>query len=361
MLPPGKTIIKQIQHSLLSWYDQHARSMPWRAVRPKVPNAYHVLLSEAMLQQTQVATVIDYFHRFTAVFPTLADLANADEQQVLKLWEGLGYYRRARNLHSCAKQIVAEHDGVVPNTVDALLKLPGIGPYTAGAIASIAYDNPAPILDGNVVRVLTRWFAITQVTDDKVVKDQLWSLAQQMVPKQRAGDFNQAMMDLGAMVCTPKSPSCLTCPLAKLCQANERGLAGQLPMRAPRNKPTTVAHHVISIERNGRYLFTQRPADGLWSNMWQMPTFEEISEKQLVSQVQTQFGLEVAALDKVRDFKHQTTHRTITFTHWQATTFTGRLKSGSGIWRKLDGLADLPLANPQLQIIKFLTTQSTSS
>jgi A/G-specific adenine glycosylase len=329
--------------------------MPWRAVRPTIPNPYYVLLSEAMLQQTQVATVIDYFDRFIAAFPTIDDLANADEQQVLKLWEGLGYYRRARNLHACARQIVSEHDSKVPDNVDALLKLPGIGRYTAGAIASIAYDIPAPILDGNVVRVLSRWFAITDSTDEKQVKEQLWELAALLVPDKRAGDFNQAMMDLGAMVCTPKSPACLTCPMAKLCQANKDGIAETLPKRTPKNKPTRVNHHVISIHRNDQYLFTQRPADGLWSNMWQMPTYEECDETSLVSKVKTTLGINITALKQIQTFKHQTTHRTITFTHWQAESFTGRIKSGAGVWRELDDLQDLPLAKPQLKIVKHLS------
>ncbi|MAX26116.1 MAG: A/G-specific adenine glycosylase [Phycisphaeraceae bacterium] len=345
---------KQLVSRLLAWYDQHARVMPWRAIRPQVPNPYHVLLSETMLQQTQVATVIDYFNRFTEAFPSIRDLADADEQQVLKLWEGLGYYRRARNLHACAKQIVNEHAGVVPNTVEQLLKLPGIGRYTAGAIASIAYDIPAPILDGNVVRVLSRWFAITESTDEKQVKEQLWELAQLLVPDRRAGDFNQAMMDLGAMVCTPKSPTCLTCPMIKHCQAREQGIEESLPKRTPKNKPTKVTHHVVSIQRKDQFLFTQRPSDGLWSNMWQIPTFEAAHEKTLPDQIKEQLGLQVGKLEQCQSFIHQTTHRTITFTHWQAIHVTGRLRKNAGLWRRLDQLGDLPLAKPQLKIVATL-------
>lgn len=354
---PATQHLRSMQKSLLKWYDQHARPMPWRAIRPDIPNPYHVLLSEAMLQQTQVATVIDYFNRFITAYPTINDLANADEQQVLKLWEGLGYYRRARNLHACAKLIVSEHNGNVPNTVDDLLKLPGIGRYTAGAIASIAYDMPAPILDGNVVRVLSRWFAITDTTDDKQTKEKLWELAELLVPKKRAGDFNQAMMDLGAMICMSKSPACLMCPMVKMCQAHDQGIAETLPKRTPRTKPTTVSHHVISIERNGKYLFTQRPASGLWSNMWQMPTFEDTSEKELVLQIKTQLGLKAGQLKKAQSFKHQTTHRTITFTHWQCNSSTGKLKPTVGLWRKLEDLSDLPLAKPQLKVVAFINGQ----
>lgn len=353
ILLPAKTK-RRYQQLLLQWYDAYARAMPWRARLPQIPNPYHVLLSEAMLQQTQVATVIAYFNRFIEAFPTIHDLAKADEQQVLKLWEGLGYYRRARHLHACAKMIVNEHNGIIPNTLEELLKLPGVGRYTAGAIASIAYDVPAPILDGNVVRVLSRWFAITDPTDDKQTKEKLWELATELVPTKRAGDFNQAMMDLGATVCTPKSPSCLTCPIAKICDAYRQGLAEDLPKRLPRIKPTSVTHHVISIHRNGKYLFTQRPADGLWSNMWQMPTFEDAKEKDLVLKLKTELGLTIDNLEKAQTFKHQTTHRTITFEHWQANDITGRLKSGKGLWRKCNDLADLPLAKPQLKVVMFL-------
>jgi A/G-specific adenine glycosylase len=166
------------------------------------------------------------------------------------------------------------------------------------------------------------------------------------------------MMDLGAMICSPKSPACLTCPMAKHCHAYEQGIAQQLPKRAVRIKPTAITHHVLSILCDGKYLFTQRPELGLWSNMWQMPTYEQVDEKELVLQVQSQLGLKISGLEKLNSFKHQTTHRTITFTHWQAVANGGKLKAGAGIWRKLDDLADLPLAKPQTKVVAWLTSSN---
>ncbi|MEZ6191711.1 MAG: A/G-specific adenine glycosylase [Phycisphaerales bacterium] len=214
--PDADPRVGKVRQRLLKWYDAHRRHLPWRADKSETPNPYHVLVSEAMLQQTQVATVIPYFNRFIEALPTVDDLAAADEQAVLRLWQGLGYYRRARNLHAAAKAIQQEHGGKVPDTIEALLKLPGVGRYTAGAIASIAYGRPAPILDGNVARVLARLFLIEQPVDAPKTRNTLWQLAEQLVPDKRAGDFNQAVMELGALVCTKVNPSCEACPLSGL-------------------------------------------------------------------------------------------------------------------------------------------------
>ncbi|HMO26423.1 MAG TPA: A/G-specific adenine glycosylase, partial [Tepidisphaeraceae bacterium] len=212
-----------IASPLLGWFDHARRDLPWRA-RPGQPaNPYHVLVSEAMLQQTQVTTVIPYFHRFIDAFPTIRDLARSDEQRVLRLWQGLGYYARARNLRKCAIAVVERFAGEIPRTVDELLTLPGIGRYTAGAIASIAFGAPAPIVDGNVARVLCRLDAIEEDPKSKPVIDRLWSRAAELVPEKRSGDFNQAMMELGALVCTPKNPQCLLWPLRDRCRAREVG------------------------------------------------------------------------------------------------------------------------------------------
>src|SRR5688572_3923564 len=199
---------------LLAWYDRHRRDLPWRP-DPKTgrpaPEPYHVLVSEAMLQQTQVATVIPYYHRFLARFPTVSDLANAPEQDVLRGWQGLGYYSRARNLQAAARAIVNEHGGELPRTIEDLLALPGVGRYTAGAVASIAFDVKAPIVDGNVARVLCRVDRIETDPRDRTTQQLLWRRAEEVLPKKRVGDFNSALMELGATVCTPKSPQCLIC------------------------------------------------------------------------------------------------------------------------------------------------------
>jgi len=351
---PAPDKVAALQRDLLKWYRAHRREMPWRS---DTPNAYHVLVSEAMLQQTQVATVVDYFHRFVAALPTVHALAAADEQVVLRLWQGLGYYRRARHLHAAARVIVDAHGGVVPRDVDALLALPGVGRYTAGAVASIAYDVPAPILDGNVARVLARWFAIEQPIDDNAIREELWRLAEAMVPRKAAGDFNQAMMELGALVCVPRGPGCLTCAVRQHCKADARGLAETLPARRPRRAPKSVSHQIIAVKRGGKWLFEQRPDTGLWSAMWQMPTAEDpgtADAASLRAWLREKFGLTCDAPQSVGRFPHQTTHRTIAFSLWVCRATGGRLKSGSGAWRDLKHLDELPLANPQRRAVEMI-------
>jgi len=352
--PPPITIRRR----LLGWYDKHQRRLPWRAHSGQPANPYHVLVSEAMLQQTQVATVIDYFHRFMAELPTLEALANAKEQQVLRLWQGLGYYRRARNLHAAARLILQEHSGRVPDTVEDLLKLPGVGRYTAGAIASIAHGVPAPILDGNVIRVLSRLYVIDQPVGDTATTKAMWQLAEQLVPRKRPGDFNQAMMELGALVCTKAKPTCDQCPLVKMCGAHQEGRVDELPISAKRQTAKVVHHHVIALSRRGRFLFQQRPAEGLWSNMWQLPTLEDATAKfnghRLEAWVKDQLGLTLDAPTELGTFKHQTTHRTIHFHLWLSVGVTGRLRRGAGEWRTLSQLDDLPLPNPQRHAVKLL-------
>ena len=349
---PSPQRIAAVRRRLLAWYDVHQRRMPWRAVPPQQPNPYDVLVSEAMLQQTQVATVIPYFERFIDAFPTVHELAASDEQAVLNLWQGLGYYRRARNLRKAAQVVVDEFGGQVPATVDELMRLPGVGRYCAGAVASIAHGTPAPIVDGNVKRVLARLDHLTDAVDLPAVERELWALAEAYVAPKRAGDFNQAVMELGATVCTPTSPGCAACPLATLCEAKKHGDAETLPKRLPKRKPKAVTHTVVAIERRGAYLFEQRPNAGLWSNMWQLATHEDASfaaSKDVTAWVHERYGLhtEASSASSMASFKHQTTHRTITFQVWRVAVSGGRLRPGMGEWRRLDQVCDLPLAKPQ--------------
>ncbi len=357
--------VRAIRRGLLRWYDRHQRVLPWRAGRGERADAYHVLVSEAMLQQTQVATVLPYFERFVSELPTLADLARADEQRVLRLWQGLGYYRRARHLHAAAKAIERDHGGRVPASVEELLKLPGVGRYTAGAIASIAFGKRAAILDGNVARVLARLFVIDRPVDDTSTKRVMWALAERLVPVRRPGDFNQAMMELGALVCVRAKPDCAACPLARLCEAQSQGRVAELPVPAKRKAPMSVHHHVIAIRRRGKWLFHQRPNDGLWSGMWQMPTAEHWSAdaepEQMARWVEERFGLKVQADDCVGGFIHQTTHRAIKFHVWNAEVLSGRLRRGSGVWRRLDAVDDLPMSNPQRRVIGLVNRSEVGS
>jgi len=347
--------VEEIRRLLLAWYRVHRRDLPWRSDKP---DPYHVLVSEAMLQQTQVATVLDYFARFIEAFPTAATLAAADEQQVLKLWQGLGYYRRAKNLHAAAKKIVAEHGGKVPDDPALIAGLPGVGRYTAGAVSSIAFARAEPILDGNVARVLARWFAITKPIDEPATRERLWDLAALLVPRDSAGDFNQGMMELGALVCTPRNPRCLVCPMTLICQAAARGLAEDLPKRLPRRVPKKVEHHIVAIHRDGKFVFEQRPAKGLWAGMWQLPTAEtlsgEVAPKRVQAWVKQHVGLAVKLPIESGGLRYQTTHRSLDVRLWMCESPTGKLASPRQ-WRAFDEIDDLPISNLQTRAIEFLT------
>ncbi|MEP0804069.1 MAG: A/G-specific adenine glycosylase, partial [Chloroflexota bacterium] len=248
-----------LQTRLLAWYRKNKRILPWRGH----PEPYAVWVSEIMLQQTRVETVIPYFERWMRLFPTVQALAEASEQEVLNAWEGLGYYSRARNLHKAAKVIVRDFGGNLPHSLSELIKLPGIGRYTAGAIASIAFGADEPALDGNLKRVYARLFDVTEAVDSPKGEKLLWEIARRNLPHGRAGDFNQALMDLGAAVCLPKNPRCLLCPLMELCKARENGTQELRPVRKPKK---AVPHHVHAagvIVRRGRVLLARRPPGGL--------------------------------------------------------------------------------------------------
>jgi A/G-specific adenine glycosylase len=256
-----------IGESLLKWYDAHARVLPWR-VSPAdlaegvVPDPYRVWLSEVMLQQTTVAAVRDYFRRFTERWPDVAALASAEDADVMAEWAGLGYYARARNLLKCARVVAQDLDGVFPGTATELQKLPGIGPYTAAAIAAIAYDEPVAVVDGNVERVVSRLFSVE--TPLPAAKPELTALTAEITPRSRPGDFAQAMMDLGATICTPRNPTCGICPLVGECDARSRGIAETLPRKAPKKeKPTRRGFVYVVMNAAGDVLLERRPDKGL--------------------------------------------------------------------------------------------------
>ncbi|MBT8153511.1 A/G-specific adenine glycosylase [Epibacterium ulvae] len=260
---------------LLAWYDVHARAMPWRTAPADraagvVPDPYRVWLSEVMLQQTTVAAVVDYFQRFTTRWPTVADLAAAQDDDVMAEWAGLGYYARARNLLKCARAVVADHEGRFPDTYDALLTLPGIGPYTAAAISSIAFDAQETVLDGNVERVMARMYDIHAPLPGS--KPELKSQAAALTPAMRPGDYAQAVMDLGATICTPKSPACGICPWRAPCRARVMGTAAELPKKTPKTpKPTRHGHIYVACTSDGRWLLERRPEKGLLGGMMGWP------------------------------------------------------------------------------------------
>ncbi len=347
-----------LRRRLLRWYDAHRRAMPWRAGTPGAPdqpNAYHVLLSETMLQQTQVATVIAYFQRFIQALPTLEDLAQADEQTVLRLWQGLGYYRRARNLHRAAQAVMSDFQGQMPTTAEQLRQLPGVGRYTAGAVASIAFNQREPVVDGNVIRVLARLTDDHRPVQQPNVQRDLWSHADQLVSPARPGDFNQALMELGATVCTPRAPQCMICPLQSLCQAFHQGTAEDRPVKKPKAPAQTVHHIVIAIQRKGRFLFEQRPDSGMWSKLWQMPTCQDpLPTTQHAAWIKSHTGLTVDPPRQRGSFEHPTTHRRIRFTLWACTATQGRLKPNLGQWLSLAQAQTIPLAVPQQRVVQLL-------
>jgi A/G-specific adenine glycosylase len=255
---------------LLAWYDVHARILPWRAVSPVRMAPYKVWLSEIMLQQTTVAAVKDYYLKFTNLWPAVEDLAAASLDDVLKAWAGLGYYARARNLHKCAKTVVAEFGGNFPDDMADLIKLPGIGPYTAGAISAIAFDKPYAAVDGNVERVLSRLDAIE--TPLPVSKSRIKTRAQSLMPEHRAGDFVQALMDLGATLCTPKNPNCTLCPWMIECEGRKRGIAVTLPRKSAKKAiPTRMGHAYTAQSRRGEILLRRRSETGLLGGMMEVP------------------------------------------------------------------------------------------
>ncbi|MCB9867809.1 MAG: A/G-specific adenine glycosylase [Phycisphaerales bacterium] len=301
-----------IRRRLRAWYRRHARDLPWRRRR----DAYAIWLSEIMLQQTQVATVIPYFATFLQEFPEVADLARAERSTVLRLWAGLGYYRRAHQLHAAAQHVVREYGGEFPKTVEGLLTLPGVGRYTAGAIASIAFDCRAPILDGNVKRVLARLTASPASPDDPREIRRLWSLAEALLPRRGSGDFNQALMDLGATVCTPRDPDCARCPLARDCAAHLSGRTAEIPRPKARARVQPLKLTCFVVTAGDRVLLTERAAGGLWAGTQALPAGESVNGNGLRSVAREL--LPVAVLRRIRSWqpagevRHRLTHRDVT-------------------------------------------------
>ena len=298
--------------ALLSWYAANARQLPWRGN----PDPYAVWVSEIMLQQTRVETVLPYFERWMKRFPTVHALAQASQQEVLSAWEGLGYYSRARNLQRAAQQVVAQFNGVIPANMAALRKLPGVGRYTAGAIASLAFGLDEAALDGNIRRVLARLFNVTEPAGSSTGDKQLWMLAQENLPPGRAGDYNQALMDLGALLCTPRQPNCPRCPLKELCQARLLGVQAERPL--PRQKPA-IPHFVVTaavIEQHGQVFITQRPPNGLLGGLWEFPGGKLQEGEQLQAclqrELREELGVEILVGEPFGIYRHAYTHFRVT-------------------------------------------------
>ncbi|OJV63158.1 MAG: A/G-specific adenine glycosylase [Clostridiales bacterium 38-18] len=303
---------------LLSWYDDNKRALPWRETK----DPYKIWLSEIMLQQTQVVTVIDYYHRFIEVFPTVEALANADEEAVFKLWEGLGYYSRARNLMRCAKVITEAHGGVFPKTVVELERLPGIGPYTANAIASIAFGVRAPAVDGNVFRVISRYFAIEQPIDIPQNRVVFENKTLELMSS-RHDDFTQAMMDLGATICTPKAPDCFKCPLKKQCKAFERSKQLDFPVKIKKIKKRVQRVALCVVLFQSRILLIKYPSSGLLANLWGLPRIAldegDLTNDLVEGYLNEHFDTKIKTIGTLEGKMHVFTH-----IKWEPTIFVYR-------------------------------------
>ena len=343
---------KSFSSKVLRWFDSHGRhDLPWQ----KNPTSYRVWVSEIMLQQTQVATVIPYYQRFTEKFPSVESLAAADNDQVLHLWTGLGYYARARNLHKTAEILQSTSDGNFPNTVTGLMKLPGIGQSTAGAIAALSMNVHATILDGNVKRVLTRCFAIAGWPEQGKVKKQLWKIAESLTPKERVKDYTQAIMDLGAIVCTRSNPACSSCPLNKNCIALNEGSISEYPGKKPR-KSLPVKSVVMFVIQNsiGEVLLEKRPPSGVWGSLYSFPESKSPEELPQLNNLVIKRGKHEVLSPLRHTFSHY--HLDIQPVHLSATQKTNSVAdSNRWLWYSLDHSVEVGLAAPVKKLLSALT------
>ncbi|MDX2217044.1 MAG: A/G-specific adenine glycosylase [Oculatellaceae cyanobacterium bins.114] len=348
--------IAPLQQALLSWYGEQGRDLPWRRTR----NPYEIWISEIMLQQTQVKTVIPYYERWLAQFPTVEALAIATQQQVLKVWQGLGYYARARNLHRAAQAIVQEYGGQFPSEFEAVLALPGIGRTTAGGILSAAFDLPTPILDGNVKRVLARLIALP-VPPNRAL-EWLWQISMAVLDTQHPRDFNQALMDLGATVCTPKNPACLLCPWREFCQAYRLNMQNELPTsetRAP--LPRKFIGVAVIWDDQGNILIDRRRQEGLLGGLWEFPGGKvepgETIEECIKREIQEELGIDIEVGDRLVTVNHTYSHFHVTLNVHHCRHLSGEpqpIESDEVKWVALDDLHDYPFPKANVQIIDAL-------
>jgi len=343
--------------NILAWYRENARSLPWRGIR----NPYGIWVSEIMLQQTRVETVIPYYRRWMQTFSSIAVLAGSEQQSVLSLWEGLGYYRRALNLHRAARVVVQEHHGKLPETAKALQTLPGIGRYTAAAIASIAFGENIAALDGNIKRILARVFSLRESIGESQTVRQLWLLAEENLPPGHAGEYNQGLMDLGALICTPHNPGCSSCPLAAICRAFAARIQNTLPVRTPRRK---IPHYTVTagiLHKGEHVLVAQRPEHGLLAGLWEFPGGKQNPGETLPACLQRELdeelGIKVAVEQAYGKYKHAYTHFRITLHAFHCRIIDG--EPAAKVHRKLhwspiDQLAAYPMGKIDREIAKNL-------
>jgi A/G-specific adenine glycosylase len=344
---------------LLDWFSRHRRDLPWRKDR----DPYRIWVSEVMLQQTQVATVIPYFERFLGRLPTLTALAAADEQEVLRLWEGLGYYRRARDMLSTARRLVSEHGGVFPRDPEVLRGMPGLGDYTRNAVLSQAFDLRLPILEANSQRVLSRLFGREEDPREGPARRWLWQAAEALLPAKRSGEFNQAVMELGALVCTQTAPKCGECPLATRCRARQQGRQEQIPARAAPPAPTLVRESAVVVRRGEQVLLVQRPDSGRWASLWEFPHGQvaegESHEQAAARLIEELTGVKARLKGEIITIEHSVTRYRITLVCFEADYESEEFQSGSyvkGIWVAPADLINHPVSSPQRKLARTLAS-----
>lgn len=345
-----------LRRRLLAWYRRHRRDLPWR----RTADPYAVWVSEVMLQQTTVAAATPFFERWMARFPTVAALAQAREEQVLAFWAGLGYYNRARNLHRAARLVVERHGGAIPSDPETLRTLPGVGRYTAGAIASIAFGKRVPVVDANVARVLARIFAVRLDVTSAAGQRALWDLAEELVQTSAPGDLNQAVMELGALICTPVAPRCPACPARPLCRAARRGDPARFPVARARPATVEVTEVGAVIERDGRCLLLRRPGRGRLAGLWEFPhapVADGDPGAAVAERMRELTGLEIALSEPLVTVEHPFTHHRITLHVWRAHAVGGRVRHPQHAehrWIAPARLNRRPMATPMRRVAEAL-------
>lgn len=343
-----------LRRRLLAWFDRHQRDLPWRRDR----DPYRIWISEVMLQQTTVAMAAPRYESFLRAFPTLAALAAADEQEVLRHWQGLGYYRRARHLHAAARQLMSNYDGRLPDDPDVWFNLPGVGQYILGAVLSQAFDRRLPIVEANSVRVLCRLFG--QGLDPKLgsVRQWLWHAAEKLLPRRRVGDFNQALMELGALTCTPTNPRCTECPIAQHCIAKRNNLQNVIPLKTRKTPYVNRTEIALIVRRGRRVLFVQRPAHGRWSNMWEFPHVEcppgSPVQKVIDRFVTSMLGLKATIGSELMVIRHGVMRERITMHCLEANYRSGSFRSPfyiAGRWLLPNQFTELPVSSPHRKLV----------
>lgn len=344
---------EQFRQNLVEWFQREKRDLPWR----RTSDPYKIWVSEVMLQQTRVDTVIPYYNRFLEKYPTLESLAYAPQEELLKMWEGLGYYSRARNLQAGVKEVVEKYNSVVPDNRHDISKLKGVGPYTAGAVLSIAYKKPEHAVDGNVMRVLSRVLHIEEDIALPRTKKVFEEAVEMLIDQDHPGDFNQGLMDLGAMICTPTSPKCLLCPVRDYCIAFHEGDMDKLPIKTKKTKTKKVQYKVyVAINSDDHYLLEKRPSEGLLADMWQFPMIEIKDDMNSEEQFTTHYGSSIKKVlnNNLLSFKHIFSHLI-----WEMecslvkVELISEIPSNAGFYSK-DEIKKLPMSVPMQKIVNVL-------